>query len=923
MPLSSGSRLGLYEIVAPLGAGGMGEVYRARDTKLGRDVAIKVLPPAFAADPERLARFEREAKVLASLSHPNIAGIFGLHEENGTGFLAMEMVAGEDLAEILKRGPLPSSEVADIARQIAEALEAAHEQGIVHRDLKPANVRITPDGKVKVLDFGLAKALESATTSDSGAGMSPTITSLGTVAGVILGTAAYMAPEQARGKGVDKRADIWAFGCVLFEMLSGKRPFDGETVSDTLAAVLAKDADWSALPASTPAKVRHLLERCLEKDPKRRLRDIGDARLELDEVLADRTASGRVRVPPAAEVTAPARSRWAIPAMIACLVVGGVVGAFAIPRKPAAAGGTVRLDLEFPKDVKVAYYAVNAAGSTIGAIGKPRVAPGEPDQPARVYVRGLGSGSFSAVPGTEGVVGFGFTADGRSLTAAVPATVGSSQLNIVLFSLDGQRPPLTEVPFNPRWSAFGDLRSGGFLALRDSSELDRFDAASGKLEAPVKIDRAGETGPITLVGMALPGDEAILLHAIAYGEKGWYYRVGVLDLRSHKVTYLLDDAGFPRYSPTGHIVFSRGDTLLAVPFDAKSLKLTGAPVPIANGIQTQYAFIPAQFGLSDNGVLIYEPGGRTAETRHLGVIDAAGRVTPIIDEPHAYQSVRADPSGGGRFIATITNGHGIDEMFTGRVDEGGLRRVQAYPQADIFTPVIAWDGHTVCFGRRGRDADDGFYVKDLDGTAEPRRIAPLPPNANNQTIIGGVTRDGAGFVLTQQGVDQKGDIYYVPIPAPGAPLSQPKAIVSGPADESFAGLSPDGRFLGWISDESGRKELYVATFGAGGAVGTPVRVTRGGADQFVWYPDGRGVRLRDADGRFFDLPLTTTPSIVAGAPKLLFEGAKPNVQTANLFPDGRQLLLIRGENELNGEVGRLAVVLGFNDELAAKMKAAR
>src|SRR5262245_20254790 len=419
----------------------MGEVYRARDTTLGRDVAIKVLPAAFAQDPERLARFERDAKVLASLSHPGIAGIFGLHEANGAGFLAMELVPGDDLAEVLKKGPVPLGDAMDVARQVAAALEVAHEQGVVHRDLKPANVRITPDGVVKVLDFGLAKALESASSTEAGrdSGMSPTITSLGTVAGVILGTAAYMAPEQARGKGVDKRADIWAYGCLFFEMLSGRRPFDGETISDTLAAVLAKDPDWSLLPATTPSGARHLLTRCLEKDPKRRLRDIGDARLELEEMLADRTASGRVRTLPADPIVPrPALPRWAIGAMAGCVALGVLGGALGVSRRDAPSHGVVRLDLDLSADVRFnTGYRVSPDGTMIAAIGAPRVPPGTAAPPSRIYVRRLDSGGMTALAGTEGALGLGFQPDSRSIGTTVPATMGSPQRNLVQVPLDG------------------------------------------------------------------------------------------------------------------------------------------------------------------------------------------------------------------------------------------------------------------------------------------------------------------------------------------------------------------------------------------------------------------------------------------------------------------------------------------------------
>jgi hypothetical protein len=329
--LAPGTRLGTYEVVAPLGAGGMGEVWRARDTKLDREVALKFLPASFAEDPERLVRFEREAKVLASLNHPNIAGIYGFHEHQGVRFLAMEMVPGEDLSRRLKKGTVPLSEAVDLARQIAEALGVAHEQGIVHRDLKPANIKLTPDGKAKVLDFGLAKALDVAATSGPGRdpAMSPTITSLGTVAGVILGTAAYMSPEQARGKTVDKRADIWAFGCVLYEMLTGKLAFHGETISDTMAAVLTREPDWSALPPSVPPRVRELIERCLRKDPKERLRDIGDARIELGD--SNRFPNGKT-------VAVPSSRRWmpliALVAVIAALAGGTLIGRRAAHTEP-------------------------------------------------------------------------------------------------------------------------------------------------------------------------------------------------------------------------------------------------------------------------------------------------------------------------------------------------------------------------------------------------------------------------------------------------------------------------------------------------------------------------------------------------------------------------------------------------------------
>ena len=930
MTLEAGRTLAQYRIIARIGQGGMGEVWRAADTTLGREVAIKVLPEEFAATAERLARFEREAKLLASLNHTSIAGIYGLHEHEGVRFLAMELVPGEDLAERLKRGSVPLPDAIDFARQIAEALEVAHEQGIVHRDLKPANVRITPDGRVKVLDFGLAKALEPGTTTSNpgqDATHSPTITSLGTMAGAVLGTAAYMSPEQARGRSVDKRADIWAFGCVLYEMLAGGRPFDGETVSDVLAAVLAKDADWSALPAATPAKVRELLQRCLEKDPKRRMRDIGDARIELEEILAARTTSGRVRVAADAAAAAagaarPAVARWVWGALLASAVLGAGLGGFIVAsRAPSsAAAGVVRLDLVFPADVRFNDFAVSPDGSAIAGQGTPRVAPGETEPEPRIYVRRLDSAAMTVVPGTEGSRGVDFSVDGRSVITTLPATLGSTQRNVVRIPMDGQAPPFTLGPFNPRWTAAASLNSGGFIALQDGTDLVRMAATGGEPSAPVKVDLAGERGNISFAKRALPGDGGILLHAIAYGAKGWYFRVGVLDLKTARVKFLFDDGGNPAYSPTGHIVFSRGDTLLAVPFDAAAMRLTGAPVPLANGLRTRYSFQPAAFDLSNDGVLVYTPGGRTAEGRRVGIVDASGHLTPVSDERHAFQTIRAGSSDGRRFVATFTNGQGIDELWAGELDRPGLRRILAIPDADLFTPLLTKDGRTVVFGRRGHGADDGIYVKSLDDAAPARRIAILPTD-DIRTTLNSLVPDGSALVATHIGADQKGDIVFLPIPPAGAPLAEMKPIVTGPGDENWGAVSPDGRWIAYGSDESGRSEIYIAAFRAGDPVRDAIRVTKAGGVLPVWSADGRRLRYFDPGRRVMSLPVSATPALSVGSPDLAFDAGKLNVLMSDMLPDGRQLVTMRGEEEAD-EIPRLAVVLNFAREIVAKTKAA-
>jgi hypothetical protein len=928
MTLEPGRSLAQYRLAERIGEGGMGEVWRATDTTLGREVAIKILPAEFATDAERLARFEREAKLLASLNHTSIAGIYGLHEVGGVRFLAMELVPGEDLAQRLKKGSIPFSEAADIARQIAEALETAHEQGIVHRDLKPANIRITADGKVKVLDFGLAKALETAVTGNSGrdAAMSPTITSLGTVAGVILGTAAYMSPEQARGKSVDKRADIWAFGCVLYEMLTGSRPFEGETISDTLASVLAREPDWNALPASVPAKVRELIQRCLEKDPKRRMRDIGDARIELEQALAERTASGRVRVATPAAEAAPSVTptpRW----LLGALLLGGALLGFGIGsviarRAPAAVGaGVVRLDLELPADVRFSQCAVSPDGSAIAAVGFPRVAPGEPDPPGRVYLRRLDSGTMAAVPGTDGAPGVGFSPDGRFVITITPATMGSTQRNLVRVPVDGRTPPFTLASWNPRWTTGCAMNDGGFVVLQDGTSLVHIPGNGGEPSAAVKVDLAGERGTINFAGNALPGDHAILLSAIAYGAKGWYYRIGVLDLKSARVQFLFDDGGNPVYSPTGHIVFSRGDTLLAVGFDPATMKLTGSPVPLANGLQTQYGFIPAFFDLSRDGVLVYTPGGRTAEGRRLGLVDKTGNVTPVSDERHAYQRARANSADGRRFVATITNGQGIDELWMGEFDRPGLRRILAIPDADLFTPLLSKDGRTVVFGRRGHAAEDGIYVKSLDDASPARRIASLPTD-DIQSFIWSFVPDGSGVVAGRVGADQKSDLYFLPIPATGDTLSEFKPIVVGPGDDVGAQLSPDGRWIAYTSDESGRPEVYIAPFRGGTPVTDALRVTKSSGASPFWSADGRTLRYVNPGGQVMSLPVATSPTLSAGSPTLLFDAKKLNVFVGDILPDGRQFVMLRGEEE-SDEIRRLAVVLNFSHELAEKMKAGK
>jgi len=485
MPLAPGQQLSHYRLVAQIGEGGMGVVWRATDTTLGRDVAIKVLPEAFAQDPERMARFEREARTLASLNHPRIASIFGVGSADGVRFLVMELVEGEDLAQRIARGPLPVAEAVEIAYQVTEALEAAHEKGIVHRDLKPANLKLTGAGQVKVLDFGLAKALhpESAAVSGSLLSQSPTLTSPMTSAHVILGTAAYMSPEQARGKNVDRRADIWAFGCVIYECLTGRRAFAGETVSDTIAKILERDPDFSALPAATPPRVRDILERCLAKDERLRLRDIGDARIALGEVLAQRTASGRLVAVDAPRARRP-RAVVLGGAMALGLAAGAVLwAAFGPAREGPSSGAPACVAVSMPAGVDVHDVQITPDGRSILILGTPH---GEANADAgdagaggapttRIYIRSLDQYEFKEVPGTEGAVGIASDRRSRKLYFLVPAAPGASLQRVESIPIDASAPATRVMDWSDNWSGATQLEGGGFLTRQGMAGLMRIE----------------------------------------------------------------------------------------------------------------------------------------------------------------------------------------------------------------------------------------------------------------------------------------------------------------------------------------------------------------------------------------------------------------------------------------------------------------
>ena len=694
--LSPGTRLGPYEVVEAIGAGGMGEVYRARDTTLGRDVAIKVLPEDFAADAERLARFRREAQVLASLNHPNIAAIYGT-EENA---LILELVEGPTLAERIAAGPIPLEEAIAIARQIAEALEAAHEAGVIHRDLKPPNVKVQDDGTVKALDFGLAKAIEGDAEGDSSE--SPTLTGAATRAGVIMGTAAYMSPEQAKGKRVDKRADVWAFGAVLYEMLTGRRPFAGDDVSETLACVLMKEPDWDALPADFSPTLRKYLRRCLEKDPKQRVRDIGDVRLAMDGVF-------EVDAPPSSEApTVGAERRFGWPAIGVTLFLGTLVGIAFWSSRPEAPGPLARFvvdpspeppgqgDVDIaitPDGTRIAYLTtVNERGLVVRALDELEATP----------LGGLGSGLRGPFLSPDGnwVVYF----DGSGVQKV--SILGGPPVTICEFPTGGSR-----------GGSWGDDDTIIF-ATNATSGLWRIPAGGGEPEELTAPDP--EQGDHVWPEI-LPGGEAVLFTII--GESVENAQIAVLSLDSGETKVLVPGGSNPRYAPTGHIVYGVGGTLRAVGFDLDELEVTSDPVPVVDGVSTKRSGA-ANFGISQNGSLAYVAGpqGRGPE-RTLVWVDREGREEALAAEPRIYRYPRVSPDGT-RLALDVRDQE--EDIWIWSFARETLTRLTFDPDWDL-RPVWTPDLLQVAFASE-RDGGFSTFWKAADGTGT---VELMIENANN------------------------------------------------------------------------------------------------------------------------------------------------------------------------------------------------
>ncbi len=874
MSLAIGTRLGPYEIVAPLGAGGMGEVYRAKDTKLDRDVAIKVLPESFALDADRVARFTREAKTLASLNHPNIAQIYGI-EGNA---IVMELVDGEDLSAYIARGAMPVADALPIAKQIVDALVAAHDLGIIHRDLKPANVKVRADGTVKVLDFGLAKAMDPAGASNADAMNSPTLTSRGTQMGMIIGTAAYMSPEQAKGRAVDKRADIWAFGVVLFEMLAGQRAFQGEDVSDVLAAVLRQDINWQALPADTPVKIRRVLERCLERDVKKRLRDIGDAWIGLD----DAEPAAPVALAPAVTPRASSLSRWLPLAAAIVIAIGSVT--WSIMRAPAAGPLPVTRSMQVLKDLSLFVNASRDGTRLAYAVAGSPTASG-------IVLRMVDQFEGKVIPGTEGGVFPVFSPDGQWI-----AYNGITATKILKIPVTGG----TSIPL-----CDGTLQDGGAwgddntIVFSGSKGLMRVSADGGTPEAVTALDAAkGETAHKR--PQFLPGGKQ-LLFTVTHADGVVEFAIRDFSATGYRVIAKGGNNG--TYVASGHLAYVRGSTLFALPFDLKRLVVAGGEVPVVEGISATGPPDIADFSVSSTGLLAYFADSQDPGTT-MAWADRSGAVKVLPGQSRRVWATGRLSADGRRVVNGIISPKGQD-IWVLDAERGTPTRLTFDGSNDF--PIFSPDGRQV-FYSGVVDGKAGLYSVPSDASGK----ATLVLATDTRAVPTSFSPDGKTLIYHQPSAAGRNQLLVLPL---DGKADKPHALHDASASERDAQVSPDGRWVAYNSTESGGPEVYVQPFPAGGA---KTRISSNGGDRVRWSRDGRELIYWEG------LPTATLMAVDVTA-TLAFHGAEPHAlfkmvpgTTWDVTPDRNRFLI---ELTANQTGSFLAMVTNWTEELRRRAPA--
>jgi serine/threonine-protein kinase len=880
----------------------MGEVYRARDTNLNRDVALKVLPETFANDPDRLARFTREAQTLAALNHSNIAHIHGLEESTPVRALVMELVEGATLADRIAQGPIPLAEALPIARQITEALEAAHEQGIIHRDLKPANIKVRTDGSVKLLDFGIAKAMHP--SSSSSAASATISVSIGlTGVGVILGTASYMSPEQASGKVVDKRTDIWAFGCVLYEMLTGARAFRGDDATATIAAVITEEPDWTTLRAETPAAIRRLLRRCLEKDRRRRLSDAADVGLEIDDALTP--PSGSVNV--ATLANRPANHRgwsWAVASGLGLGLGAAVVFLLLQPwgRVPPLA---LRLSAELGVDAVLATDQGDAAilspdGAVVAFVAQ-KGAGGAP----QLYVRRLTQLQATPLLGTDAADSPFFAPDGQWL-----AFFAGGKLKKVSVT-GGAVVTLCDAPIG-RGGAWGD---DGWIVFSPNSapgvNLLRVSSSGGKPEPLMSLaeDEVTQRWP-----QVLPGGKAVLFTGAsttgAYDDANLV--VQALPTGARKV--VLRGGYHGRYVPSGHLVYVHDRTLFAAPFDLGRLEVTGQAVPVLVGVTSNPLTGGAQFAVSSTGTLVYLPGQSTSGAKPIHWMGREGKTTPIRDTPANWFDLLFSPDG--RRLAVEINEGGSD-IWVYEWARDTLIRLTSDP-ADDEKPVWTPDGRRIVFAsRRAEDSTSNLYWQSADGTGNAQRLT----ESKNRQYPASWHPSGKFLAFQELNPQTNFDLMILPMEGDdgsGWKAGTPTVFLTSPSDDREPMFSPDGRWLAYQSNESGRSEVYVQPFsGAGGRW----KISSGGGVYPTWSRTKHELFFGTNEGQIMVAAFTVEgDSFRAEKPILWSNGrhvARAFSRGFDLHPDGERFALAPGGQTADGaQQSHLTFIFNFFDELS-------
>jgi len=885
MPLTIGSQLGSHEIVALLGKGGMGEVYRARDLKLKREVAIKILPEEFSRDEDRVRRFQREAEVLASLNHPNIAGIYDLEEANDSRFLVLELIEGETLADRLARGPLPLDEALGIARSICEGLAAAHEKGLVHRDLKPGNIKVTPDGKVKVLDFGLAKlAAQEFSSSQNAFSNSPTMLSAATGAGIILGTAAYMSPEQARGKAVDRRADVWAFGCVLYEMLTGEQAFKGEIITDVIAGIIKADPDWKLLPADVPLVVRSLLRRCLEKDPNRRLHEIADARIEIDDAIA---------APAVAETAGAAGHRQTWHWLVSAGSLIGLVCVLAwimFHNTPPPDTPLIRLSLMAPEMQAPFGLALSPDGRRLAFVGT------SSDGKVQLYVRNLDAPKPVPIQGTDGGEfpfwspdshSIGFFAEGKLKKVDV---FGGPVLTIC------DVPPIHP---GGTWSSHGVILfsslDGGLLQVADTG---------GTPTVVTEVD-SSRSEIFHNFPHFLPDGQHFLFEVVSTDPEKSAAYIGSLNSKARNLLQVTGDS-MPIYAAPGYFLFNRNGTVMSQAFDPKRLQLSGNAVPVAEQVSSVYGY--AAFSTSDTGLLAYHAGGNTQTKVQLTWYDRMGKPIENVGSPASYVGLDLSPDG--KRVAVHQHDSSGGDIWLMEPARRTNVRYTFDAREDNSSPIWSPDGRFIAFSSY-RSGLWGLYKKPSSGAGTEELLF----QSSSTKVPMDWSPDGSSILYWEFGVNALQSIFVLPLTGERKPrvLYQSKSFIGHPQ------FSSDGKWIAYENVDNAGAEIYVEPFPPTGA---KWQISTGGGTFPRWSRDGREVYYMSqvSGGKIMAVEIAADgATLKPGVPRALFDSPyvnfphSSNYHTFAVSRDGQRFLIPHpaGKEKVSTESLPITVVVNW------------